>query len=290
MLTMLSQSHVCHVFSLVSLITAVKAGSIPDPSDMSAPWQSKSIPVASNYLKRFRGLVDSSNKTDSANIPSCDKYAVPVMANAVPRKGLKPSEQSYCMGPVCGPICCGGFMKMRKDFIVLRPGQTTAATNRFEVTLVTHGDSARASALLPTLAAWSGPIVAAFALPCITDQATEEAAAAALEDLTHLVRFWRSNVRVMAVQLRNPHGQDWFDKYMGKSDASLLNMYPINALRNLVADEAMTAWIFPLDIDFLPSPTLYTSLTTTVLTQAVQVRELGLRTQMVCDLFLVCKS
>ena len=54
---------------------------------------------------------------------------------------------------------------------------------------------------------------------------------------------------LLAVLRARPGGGDLASRMQDPA----LALYPVNALRNLVVDQARTNWVLPLDADFVPS-------------------------------------
>lgn len=102
---------------------------------------------------------------------------------------------------------------------------------------------------------WPGPKVVVFAVYNHTANASVSAASQ-IERLKEVSRGWK-NTKVRIVTLEHYPG---IDAYSRNLEDPTMTLYPVNTLRNVVVDEAPTNWVFPLDIDFVPSATLYHSL------------------------------
>jgi hypothetical protein len=136
-----------------------------------------------------------------------------------------------------------------------------------DVTLVTQGSADRVATFTKVLAAWEGPVVALFLIYNQTaeDHAQARKDRASVEALAALVQR-RANVQILVYTVKLKPGMDYYGsrfvaarKALGdeKAESSKLTLYPVNSLRNAAADRATTNWVFPLDMDFVPSRSLY---------------------------------
>lgn len=184
---------------------------------------------------------------------------------------LKEAElQKYCVVNCFGKTersrrCCD--IRTRLDFPVmhntLSPFSATAAALD-EVTLVTHGSLNRLRAFQITQERWPGPKVVVLTFYNLTKPHTERLAAdiAATKEIVHR---W-NNTLILQFIIQTPEftGAEEPEGYKRKrfrlSTDLALHLYPINALRNLAVDSAPTNWVLPVDIDFVPSTTLYSTL------------------------------
>ena len=127
-----------------------------------------------------------------------------------------------------------------------------------DVTLITQGTIDRLKNMDHLNAVWPGPKVVVFA---IYNSSADDApiANAHRTSILRAAAGW-TNVRVLFCTLRAKY--DFFTKEFPEKKHVLL---PINTLRNLGIDNAQTNYVFPLDIDFIPSRHLYSKLIRTYL-------------------------
>jgi hypothetical protein len=130
-----------------------------------------------------------------------------------------------------------------------------ALAGALDITLVTHGTLDRLAAFAVIDAVWPGPKVAVFVVPALGKNSTAEEALVTLRAAT---QQW-TNVRVVLCTLTAT--SDFFTKRMGSATPEI----PINTLRNVGVDYAPTNYVFPLDMDFIPSRRLYAKLRRTYL-------------------------
>eukprot|EP00048_Salpingoeca_helianthica_P017769 m.238925 g.238925 ORF g.238925 m.238925 type:complete len:819 (+) comp22140_c0_seq1:48-2504(+) len=124
-----------------------------------------------------------------------------------------------------------------------------------DVTLVTHGTVDRLAAFSVINEVWDGPKVVVFVVPTLGKNST---ATAAIKTIEKAAQHW-TNVRVLVCLFTAT--QDFFTARLGASSPQM----PINALRNIAVDYAPTNYVFPLDMDFIPSRRLYAKLRRTYL-------------------------
>jgi hypothetical protein len=98
---------------------------------------------------------------------------------------------------------------------------------------------------------WPGPKVAVFAINNLT-KGHMEGLDEAIELITNKAKAWL-NTLVMIHIITDP-GVHLFAK---SAEFHHTSLYPINMLRNLVVDHAPTNWVFPVDMDFIPSSGVY---------------------------------
>jgi hypothetical protein len=95
------------------------------------------------------------------------------------------------------------------------------------------------------------------------------AAAEELQDIRLASQGWHNTrVLVLLITHLSLRKQDRYSRKMGDPK---LTLYPINTLRNLVIDQAQTNWVFPLDVDFIPSATLYSRMVKVYLPRLAEV-------------------
>lgn len=118
------------------------------------------------------------------------------------------------------------------------------------------------------------PIVAVFSIFNNTKSDFQDARRD-LDMLTLVSQSWkRDNVRVIVLFLDFPPEVDYVSQHL--TNESRLGLYPVNAMRNIAMDESLSNWVFPLDMDFVPSASLYESLVTLHLPRVNLVFDMGL--------------
>lgn len=127
-----------------------------------------------------------------------------------------------------------------------------------DVTLITQGTVDRVENVHLINHTWSGPKVVVFAIYNISEQ-TARAANAQRAAIVRAAAVW-VNIKVLICILRQR--TDFFTEHFASFKQPLL---PINTLRNIGVDQAKTNYVFPLDIDFIPSKRLYDKLRRTYL-------------------------
>eukprot|EP00039_Didymoeca_costata_P030938 m.32282 g.32282 ORF g.32282 m.32282 type:complete len:521 (+) comp8394_c0_seq2:357-1919(+) len=181
-------------------------------------------------------------------------------------------KREYCLWQ-CGVMsCCQGGFRNEEHFLLVRDTTSIRKEDVLNtVTLVTQGTIDRIPMFTRQAANWPGPKVVVFGIYNHTPSAWRQSSIQ-LEELRRASSSWR-NTRVMVqciylVETYIVHflkkallithlSLTRMDKYSKKMEDPKLTLYPINAIRNFVVDEAKTNWVFPLDIDFIPSETLY---------------------------------
>jgi hypothetical protein len=200
---------------------------------------------------------------------------------AVTGKPLHTSNTVYCMAPTCVSGCCSlatnknmnlTMPKWRDNILVVRPGDLTIGAvpahlprSESDVTLVTQGSTERIDAFVSIMSAWAGPIVVLFAITAdsvplsAASSERRSTSTTTLAGLRSASIAWRPNIRVLAVL---GYATDAVDRDEANNNSrSMATSYPVNAFRNMVVDQATTTnWVFPIDIDFVPSHTLYDQL------------------------------
>ena len=183
-------------------------------------------------------------------------------------KQLVPSPRTWL--PAEGLVCCEGATRRLSDITILNEGLNVSDDGVSDVTLVTQGSTNRIAALNSQLEVWPGPVVAVFAIYNNSAE-TRASAPGELKSLKDAANTWKSrtNVRIMVMFLERAVGDDFISAQM--KTMGQLGLYPVNAMRNLALDEARTNWVFPLDMDFIPSARLYEMLRSTHLPRLSQV-------------------
>ena len=118
------------------------------------------------------------------------------------------------------------------------------------VTLVTQCSLDRMDRLLPLLAAWDGPLVAAVL--CFDGERSGR---------VHQ-RDGHAQLRALLAQVPTRHAVCRIGLFVedGLAGGPLGALYPINAMRNAAIGLATSALVLPLDVDFLPCAGLHASL------------------------------
>ena len=182
-------------------------------------------------------------------------------------KQLVQSYKSFM--PEEGLHCCKGATRTAADAIVLSDGKENDDDGTSDITLVTQGTSNRIGAVTEQLGHWAGPVVAVFSINNYTAELANDANAQ-FRDIEEAVKKWhRPNLRVLVLTLDFPTGVDYISKMM--REGSNLGLYPVNAMRNLALDQSQTNWVFPVDMDFIPSGTLYESMKSVYLERLSQI-------------------
>lgn len=212
-----------------------------------------------------------SSKT-AVELPSCDAPASTAKLGSLALRtkagwpGFMAAERAmarkYCLWQCGENQCCdAGARTFDAGFIVIAD---STKQGRFpggavddggsEVTLVTQGTADRVKMFDAQAARWPGPKVVLFGVYNHTPTSARRAAAE-LAMIRVASRRW-VNTRVIALLITYRPGAEP-DKYSPLMSDPKLGLYPINTLRNVAIDQARTNWVFPLDIDFLPTSSLY---------------------------------
>lgn len=170
----------------------------------------------------------------------------------VRNKASSPSA-AYCMWQCGENQCCSGGERTIDHFTVVSNTLKPPGRGGFDgVTLVTQGTIDRIDIFEEQVRRWIGPKVVVFAVFNHTPAATA-AAAVSIAQLYSISKTWDNTLVRVAVLEHYPG----VDAYSRNIEDPTMTLYPVNTLRNIAADEAPTNWVFPLDIDFVPSATLY---------------------------------
>eukprot|EP00736_Rhodelphis_marinus_P006170 Rmarinus@m.11655 len=169
--------------------------------------------------------------------------------------------QKYCMRWK-GESCCEQITS--DDLMVIHDSNGPAAAD--DVTLVTFGTYQRISSFRRAAKTWPGPKVL-FLYFTVYNAGEEEIVNAELEEVKNLMATdaeVSANTRIVAYVARGPDEcTDDVNTFHGKEKGGAPELHPlipINTMRNIAADSARTRFIFPLDLDFFPSITLYPNL------------------------------
>ena len=180
--------------------------------------------------------------------------------------------QQYCLWQCEARKCCAGGTRGVEHFkVVADTRHAKLHHDGFrDVTLCTQGTVSRMHSFKLQHAAWAGPKIVVFTV--FNHSADFYASAAAELELIRSESAGFSNTLTLiyvATHYRLPASDtdepehDGFSRLMEQykyERGYLMSLYPINTLRNLVVDLARTNWVFPLDMDFVPSVTLYSRL------------------------------
>jgi hypothetical protein len=210
--------------------------------------------AAHAVLEGAVACVPSEPPSESSN----DEILLREQWDAYVRKRASAPPAAYCMWQCGENQCCQGGERNIKHFPVV--SNTLVPLNRQEglrgegsaaVTLATQGTVDRIDIFEEQVRRWPGPKVVVFAV----FNHTADAAASAAADIARLraaAKGWRNTLVRLAVLEHYPG----VDTYSRNIEDPTLTLYPVNTLRNVAVDEAPTNWVFPLDIDFVPSETL----------------------------------
>eukprot|EP00736_Rhodelphis_marinus_P014517 Rmarinus@m.25656 len=163
-------------------------------------------------------------------------------------KSLNPNETVYCMR-WCGEKCCDEARA--GDFETLCDSLGEPSTD--EVTLVTVGTYDRLQSFGYIAVEWTGPKVLVVYGSDYELEEEEELLTELQEAREKLCPTW-SNALVLAYVAHGP------DEFSTEENTVLKYprhpLIPINTLRNVAFDAARTRFVFPVDIDFVPSCSL----------------------------------
>eukprot|EP00047_Mylnosiga_fluctuans_P006969 m.250317 g.250317 ORF g.250317 m.250317 type:complete len:582 (-) comp16639_c0_seq1:396-2141(-) len=173
------------------------------------------------------------------------------------KKARRPKDLTYCMARCDLRLCCADQMKRGWAWLDVVKDDVQLAHPDDDVTLITQGTIDRIANVDFIDAAWPGPKVVVFSL--YNNTTTAQAARFNAFKIAKAAQRW-TNVKVVIAQLQSDH--DYFMLHLKSVKAPLL---PINTLRNIGVDHALTNYVFPLDIDFVPSVGLYHKLRTFML-------------------------
>jgi hypothetical protein len=184
----------------------------------------------------------------------------------------------YCLWQCDDNVCCPHGYRTADHFQIIHDDLLPydADDGGSEITLVTQGTVNRIPMFEAQATRWPGPKVVVFAIYNHTFESHQQAALD-LAKIQHACTKWvNSRVLVFTITHIPPSSSGDGgspDKYSKKMRDPKLTLYPINALRNMVVDQARTNWIFPLDVDFIPSKTLYTRMIQVMLPRLAEVEQ-----------------
>lgn len=143
-------------------------------------------------------------------------------------------------------------IKLPKFDIVTGFFEEGTCDSELTVSLVTHCSLDRRSQLLEQLQAWQSAASVALYLPDASDTLKSEARAL-------IIKAFEANgshpLRV-SLLLGTSNGSKWHDPQYTEATGKHGHEYPINALRNLAADQALSKVVLLIDVDFVPSSDL----------------------------------
>jgi hypothetical protein len=194
----------------------------------------------------------------------------------------------YCVHQCGFKKCCDDGWRTLKHFEIVsdtRVGDTDVDS----VTLVSQGTLSRLKHTATGLQErWPGPKVIVVVVFNHTTWASDhQLVADEIIQLRQLAPSLNNTVVALYVVTHRgnpklPHTWDIYSRSM-PLEASLMRasggqnpvtLYPINTLRNVAVDLAVTNWVFPVDLDFLPSATLHKRLKQVYLPKITKVGEL----------------
>ena len=188
--------------------------------------------------------------------------------------GNPPRDVKYCLWQCEDDECCPGGYRTADHFQVILDNmqQFDADDGVSDITLVTQGTANRIEMFNAQAERWPGPKVIVFAVYNHTSE-MHATASSELAQIREASRSW-TNVRVLSFIIT--HIGPAQDAYSQKMVDPKLTLYPINSLRNMVADQARTNWVFPADVDFIPSKHLYRRMISVILPRLVNVERVAL--------------
>eukprot|EP00736_Rhodelphis_marinus_P007847 Rmarinus@m.13857 len=142
------------------------------------------------------------------------------------------------------------------DFEIIH--DTLPPASARDVTLITQGTFSRFSAFAHTADAWPGPKIVGMFFSAYSEE-EEKKVAEEIAILTEMAESYE-NTLVFAYIARGPDScTDAINTYTppAKSTQTAHPLLPVNSMRNAATDAARTRFVFPLDLDFYPSHTLY---------------------------------
>lgn len=160
------------------------------------------------------------------------------------------ATHEYCLTRCDLRVCCEESVRKGRTWLVVVKDDMT--TRDLDVTLVTQGTLDRVSNVDLINAAWEGPKVVVFAL--FHAHTSASVLAEQRQAIQRAAEAW-SNIVVVICDLVDT--EDFYTRQFASFKRPLL---PINTLRNIGVDLTHTNYVFPLDIDFIPSRQLYTKL------------------------------
>lgn len=164
--------------------------------------------------------------------------------------------------------CCSSGVLRNRDIQCVCGSCMSASQNRDSnepVTLVTQGSLDRIVAFEETIDRWHGPIIAVIPIDNRTGNAKSSVASVRAR-----CRTWRDNVAIYVAVLPQLNKLDTGARGIAAT------AFPSNSLRNVVVDLTTTPYLFYVDIDFIPSSTLYKTLVNTILGLADNLERVAL--------------
>eukprot|EP00045_Choanoeca_perplexa_P016333 m.219201 g.219201 ORF g.219201 m.219201 type:complete len:478 (+) comp17228_c0_seq3:79-1512(+) len=184
------------------------------------------------------------------------------------------STQQYCLAQCQPNLCCRHKLYVmdkpqRKWYRVLVDNRQPVSEDDYDVTLVSFGSFNRINTFNLIHDAWPGPKVAVFTIYNYTET-LNHVADREYKALLAAAQQWR-NVKVIVVLVL--YDRDYYTRHFKVEDKTRHTqpLLPLNTLRNIAADHANTNFIFPLDMDFVPSQTLYRKLRSGVLSTLARI-------------------
>lgn len=231
-----------------------KGMSVSSNIDITSPVDSPTINKedsenAHNILKPCKATVTESDR--KSKIPSNG-----VLAPAFEYGNSNDVKHAYCVWHCSRNTCCEDGLRTATSFRVIK-NSLSEINFEHDVTLVTHGTIDRIQGFLLTINRWIGPKVVLF--PIYNNSANENYTNTISDTEKHIIKLsenWENTkVIVFVINPRLPP-----DYYSAKMHGNPIALFPVNSIRNVLIDVAPTNWVFPLDMDFVPSMTLYSDL------------------------------
>jgi len=223
----------------------------------------------------MEAAVAKASTYSSPLIKKTKEHWVQYVAN---RTAESPSSRAkYCLWQCEDNVCCPGGYREANHFHVVRDSMQRygADDGVSDVTLVTQATVNRIEMFRAQAERWPGPKVIIFSVYNHTLE-RHVSAASELNQIREASLSW-GNVRVLAFTITHIGSAGLaVDTYSKGMVDPMLTLYPINALRNVVVDQARTNWVFPVDVDFIPSKQLYNRVTRVLLPRLANVERAAL--------------
>jgi hypothetical protein len=196
---------------------------------------------------------------------------------------LNPTAQKYCLRQCGTNKCCDGATVTYDAFEVVQDNRANVSGMERDVTLITQGTAERMSKVWELSERWVGPKVIVLVVFNHSNRSSDWIAAAKeVRAIQMAAKEWPNTVTLLKVithgETRDNYSRslpNQKEEVASRSFGIPLTLYPINTLRNVGVDTAKTNWIFPIDLDFLPSSTLYPRLLSLYLPAASEVSRVG---------------
>eukprot|EP00045_Choanoeca_perplexa_P017107 m.242027 g.242027 ORF g.242027 m.242027 type:complete len:442 (-) comp17451_c1_seq3:2843-4168(-) len=184
--------------------------------------------------------------------------AVVVIAIRLALSHALSTPHRYCLAQCAANDCCHDQLYSGENFstwtYVVQDTRQPAQDD--DITLVTFGTLNRLATFERTRQRWDGPIV--YVIPIYVHTAElKEAAATTILSLKDKVY-----PKTLVIVIYISHVDDFYSTRFRreKQDPTANALLPLNTLRNIALDLADTLYVFPLDLDFVPSGEVYAAL------------------------------